>query len=191
MLGIFALFIMLNGVIYFYAYTKAEVRKVPVLLVLGAGIDNNPPRPNQMLKDRLDAAIKYLKQYPKTTVIVSGGQGEDEVVTEASVMKKYLIEHGIHKKRILVEDKSKRTAEQFIYPYQVHPFTDFAVLTSDFHLLRSQLLAKRSGFDDFVMISAPLSSVRERVKMVIREPLALINSFFFDFPLSDQKSIQK
>ena len=35
-----------------------------------------------------------MQEHPDRTVIVSGGKGPDEADTEASVMARYLIEHG-------------------------------------------------------------------------------------------------
>ncbi len=48
-------------------------------------------------------------------MIVCGGRGRDESVTESSVMRHYLIAHGISAERIHEESESTRTAHQFVY----------------------------------------------------------------------------
>lgn len=50
-----------------------------------------------------------MQEHPDRTVIVSGGQGPDEAYTEASVMARYLIEHGVDASRIIEEDKASNT----------------------------------------------------------------------------------
>ncbi len=56
-------------------------------------------------------------------------------------------------------------------------------MTSDFHLLRSMMLARRSGLSDVSGFPAPVRSGNsDRVYALWREPLALINSFVFDHP---------
>ena len=58
------------------------------------------------------------------------------------------------------------------------------MVTNDFHILRSIMLAKRSNIDDISGLSAPLSySNFDKYIAMIREPLALLNSWLFDHPL--------
>ncbi len=51
--------------------------------------------PSRVLQMRLDKAYDYLTENPDTIVIVSGGQGPDEHVSEAQGMYDYLVEKGI------------------------------------------------------------------------------------------------
>ncbi len=52
---------------------------------------------------RLEAAIAYYERNPKVLLVVSGGQGPQEDISEALAMERYLIERGIpradHKRR--------------------------------------------------------------------------------------------
>lgn len=54
------------------------------------------------------AASRY---YGHNYVVVSGGQGMDEEVSEAFAMKEYLTNKGISEDRIIMEDKSTNTLE--------------------------------------------------------------------------------
>lgn len=175
-------FIISNIAIYLYAKIPPKPN-ANTMIILGANVTGNPAQPSETLQERLDVAITYLKQYPDTKVIVCGGQGKNESATESSVMKSYLIANGIHADSIVEEDQSTRTAQQFIYPKKMMELGSVVVVTSDFHLLRSMMLAKRSGLDDISGLAAPLNLKNpDRVISLLREPLALINSFLFDYP---------
>lgn len=119
-----------------------------VLIVLGAGIRGTSP--TLTLKYRLDSAADYLERNPETLCIVSGGQGEDEAVPEAEVMKNYLLARGINEDRIVVEDRSSSTEENFRFSKAMidELFPEGAVTvftTTRFHVFRSELVAKKEG----------------------------------------------
>ena len=58
------------------------------IIVLGAGVNGSTP--SLSMCNRLDAALAYLNANPVATVIVSGGQGPGEDITEAKAMADYL-----------------------------------------------------------------------------------------------------
>ncbi|MBC9130477.1 YdcF family protein [Frischella sp. Ac13] len=180
-----AYLIICNFVIYLYAQQQ-PIDNADTVVVLGAKVIGTPARPHPTLKKRLDIAVTYLQNNPQSNVVVCGGQGKDESATEASVMADYLKKHGIDSSRIYIEDQSVRTAQQFIYANNILPLGKTVVITSDFHLLRSIMLAKRSGIDKVSGLSAPLDLAnRDKYRALLREPLALINSWLFDHPKSD------
>ena len=121
-----------------------------VLIVLGGGIRGNYP--TLTLKYRLDAAVEYLDRSPGTTVVVSGGQGPNEIVSEASVMRSYLISRGIAEDRIIIEDRSESTAENFLFSDEIikSRFPEDAsvvFVTTRFHVFRSERVARRLGIE--------------------------------------------
>lgn len=180
-----AYLIICNFVIYLYAQQQ-PIDNADTVVVLGAKVIGTPARPHPTLEKRLDIAVTYLQNNPQSNVVVCGGQGKDESATEASVMADYLKKHGIDSSRIYIEDQSVRTAQQFIYANNILPLGKTVVITSDFHLLRSIMLAKRSGIDKVSGLSAPLDLAnRDKYRALLREPLALINSWLFDHPKSD------
>ena len=181
-------FIVCNIVIYIYAEKKPS-QHAQTMVILGSQVIGTPAIPSPTLADRLDVAVQYLNQNPETKVVVCGGQGEDESATEASVMAKYLIDKGIEANRVYQEDKSRRTAEQFIFANRVLPLDKTVVVTNDFHILRSIMLAKRSGVHDVSGLSAPLAfNNGDKYVALIREPLALANSWLFDHPSDNTKN---
>ena len=180
-------FIVCNIVIYIYAEKKPS-QHAQTMVILGSQVIGTPAIASPTLADRLDVAVQYLNENPETKVVVCGGQGEDESATESSVMAKYLIDKGIDANRVYQEDKSRRTAEQFIFANRVLPLGKTVVVTNDFHILRSIMLAKRSGIHDVSGLSAPLAlNNGDKYVALIREPLALANSWLFDHPSDNTK----
>lgn len=89
-------------------YSKAE-DGAQWIIVLGAQVRGK--KITDSLRRRLDTAVCYLKKNKETKVIVSGGQGAGEEITEAEAMAEYLIKQGISKDRIRMEDQSTSTRE--------------------------------------------------------------------------------
>lgn len=83
------------------------------------------------------------------TYIVSGGQGRDEVISEAESMKTYLVECGIPGERIIMEDQSTSTYENMRNSYQIirelNPDAKIAFSTTEYHVFRSGYLAEKIG----------------------------------------------
>lgn len=119
------------------------------VIVLGCRVKNG--RPSLMLRDRLNAAYEYLEKNPNSICIVSGGKGADESISEAECMYKYLVDKGIDKKRLIKEDKSKTTYENFEFSAKIIKekslSNSVAVVTNDFHEYRASLLAKKLSLD--------------------------------------------
>lgn len=119
------------------------------VVVLGCQI--NGETPSRMLKRRLDAAYDYLSENSDVKVIVSGGQGSDEVTSEADVMRKYLLKRGIEDSRIFMEDKSTSTEENLRFSKEIIDKDglcgEITIVTDGFHQLRADILAKKQGIE--------------------------------------------
>ncbi|WP_239256492.1 YdcF family protein [Listeria ilorinensis] len=122
------------------------------IIVLGSGLigDRVPP----LLASRLDRAIQFrAKQIAKTgkqaTIIVSGGQGPDELISEAEAMRLYLLEKGIPEEYILMEDQSTNTLENMRFSKRIMDEImgkyNSIFSTNNFHLFRASLYAKKAG----------------------------------------------
>lgn len=156
-----------------------------VMVILGCQV--KPWGPSILLQDRLDEALGYLEDHPDMTVVVSGGQGPDEPSTEARAMADYLIEQGIPEQNILLEDQSHNTVQNFQKTRELLEGegydlkeTEVLVVSNGFHLTRARMLAERTGFGPVSTLAAPSSHIPSRLKMYVREPLALVKSFVFD-----------
>jgi len=157
-----------------------------IMIILGCMV--YPHGPSILLQDRLDTALEYLEKYPDMTIVVTGGKGDDEHMSEAQAMHDYLVEHGISSEQILLEDQAKNTYENLIFTRNIltqlgyDTQQEFLLVSNGFHLSRSRILWERVfGTDDNLnTLAAPSSHLPSRLKMYVREPLALIKSYVLD-----------
>lgn len=157
-----------------------------IMIILGCQV--KPWGPSILLQDRLNKALEYLKDRPDTVVVVSGGQGADEPTTEAVAMRDYLVERGFPAGQILLEEHSFNTLQNLQYSMDLlaeegYDVTDdVAVVSNGFHLARVRMLWRRlcGGDCNLTTLAAPSSHAPSRLKMYVREPLALAKSFIFD-----------
>ena len=70
-----------------------------VMVILGCRVMPGG-KPSMLLQDRLETALDYLEEDPDILVVVSGGQGSNEPVSEAACMAGWLEERGISEDRI-------------------------------------------------------------------------------------------
>ena len=128
---------------------KSEPKSNSTVIVLGCRVKNG--KPSLMLKGRLDAAYNYLEKNPDSICIVSGGKGADESISEAECMHKYLVDKGIDEKRLIKEDKSKTTYENFEFSAQIIEekslSNSVAIATNDYHEYRASIFAKKFSLD--------------------------------------------
>ena len=121
------------------------------VIILGCKIQKDGNL-TKLLKGRVDRAIEFATKQKEGTgkdivFIPSGGQGSDEVISEALAMKNYLIENGIKEKNIILEDKSTNTLENFNFSHKLmkKKNANIAFSTTNYHVFRSGLLA--TGLD--------------------------------------------
>lgn len=124
------------------------------MIVLGAQWKTSGP--SYVLQKRLDKAMEYLQENPDTIVIVSGGQGSNEPITEAAGMKGYLEEKGIASERILAEDKSTNTYENLVFSAELLDKENSRVVlvTNNFHVFRTCSIAKMQGYTQIEGLAA-------------------------------------
>lgn len=147
------------------------------IIVLGAA--QYQGRPSPVLKARLDHAIDLYLDSIAPTLIVTGGFGVGDTISEAEVARRYAIEQGVPHGRILVEragistDQSMRTVARLMATRHMAS----AVLVSDpFHMLRLRIMAERLGIRSY---SSPTrtSPIREGSEAgwrhLVRESLIL------------------
>lgn len=166
------LFVIIEGVIIMYGYSKPE-KNGDYLIVLGAQVKGTTP--SRALKNRLDTAIKYLMENDNTKVIVSGGQGNGEEISEAESMSRYLLAAGIDMQRIIKEDKSRNTYENLLFSKSLitEPNPGIIIVTNDFHVFRALHIGKKLGFTKVSGLPAPSDDILI-ISYYVREFLAVI-----------------
>jgi len=184
-LGLFGLWLISFVVVVTVILTSAisdQNEKVDSVIVLGAGLKGETP--TLVLLERLNYTIEYLNKNPNTKAIVSGGQGFGETITEAEGMKRYLVSRGISEDMIIKEEKSTSTYENMIFSKKLYEkiigkkLEKVMVITNDFHMFRSKLLAKRAGLEPYGISSRTPWYIYPNV--FLREYLAVFKSIIFD-----------
>ena len=119
-------------------------------VVLGAKV--NGTTPSRALRARLDAALRFMELNGSAPVIVCGGQGPDEGMSEAQAMYDYLAAHGADMTRVYMEDQSHTTRENLINAQAIAASLGLGegsacIISSEFHLCRAQFIARSLGMD--------------------------------------------
>lgn len=138
-------FATVEGMIFSQFSAKAHPG-ADYVIVLGAQWKQNGP--SYVLQKRLTEAVKYLQENPDTKVIVSGGQGMNEPISEAQGMSEYLANAGIEEERIWKEEQSTNTYENLIYSGELLDMENDKVVlvTNNFHMFRALQIAEKQGY---------------------------------------------
>lgn len=140
----FSLFTVLETMVVRGSFADESDAPVSAVIVLGAGV--NGETPSLTLRTRIDAAAAYLEEHPDVPVVLSGGQGPGEAITEAECMRRALVRRGVDESRLYPEERSTSTQENLRYSRAileelgVDPAQRVAIVTSDFHLCRARLM---------------------------------------------------
>lgn len=125
------------------------------LIVLGCKVRGE--NPSLMLRKRIMAAREYLSENPEAVCIASGGQGSDELISEAECIKRVLVENGISPDRIILEDRSTSTDENIRFSLEKMRENGLSgsvtIVSSEFHLLRASMIGKKYGAEVFAIPS--------------------------------------
>ena len=142
------------------------------MILLGAKVNGSEPSP--ILQDRIDAAYAYLAAHEDVICIVSGGKANADRISEAQCMFDKLTAMGIDPNRLWLEDKAVNTKQNIRYSIAlIEEKTGsrpdlIGILSSDTHLLRAKLLAKRQGLR-VITIPAPSTHRSSYLKHFLRE----------------------
>lgn len=170
------------------------------VIVLGARVKAHTV--SNTLKKRLDKAVEYAQENPDTILVLSGGKGPGESVSEAEAMYQYLVYNGVRPEQLLIEDMSRSTVENIAYsklvieqyrekdkkvvtaplqqritsvPFAVAPDKplEIGVLTSNYHIFRARMIAQKWGFDNVYGIAADSDPVLF-IHMCVREGASIV-----------------
>ncbi|GGJ09214.1 hypothetical protein GCM10010885_17850 [Alicyclobacillus cellulosilyticus] len=139
-------------------------------IVLGAHTEGY--RPSRTLADRLRATISLYRLGVVRWIIVCGGRGHDETVTESSAMKRFLVFHGVSPEHIVEEQTSRDTWENLVNARRLMAACGLksgVVVTSDYHLPRALCVARRIGM---AVTGYAAPSRRRDARYRLREVLA-------------------
>jgi uncharacterized SAM-binding protein YcdF (DUF218 family) len=149
-----ALALVLYGVLFGWVWRVSRLdqrRKADAIVVLGAAQYNG--RPSPVLKARLDHAVELYRAGLAPAVVVTGGIGTGDRMSEATVGHRYLRAQAIPDSAIIVRpdgrttDESMRSVAEWMHERDVSR----ALLVSDpFHMARLQIEAHRADLHAYV-----------------------------------------
>ncbi len=128
------------------------------LLILGCCIRKDGTL-TPILKGRADAAIDFERRQFAATgrhakFVPSGGQGNDEVISESEAIKRYLMEQGYPEEQIVKEDKSVNTFQNIKFSRDriaedagTYEGVKAAFATTNYHVFRGYILSRKNGLD--------------------------------------------
>lgn len=129
------------------------------VVILGSGIRGD--QPDIMLKDRLDTAAAYLLENPDSRAICCGGTDPRNELSEAEVMRRYLVKKGVDNDRILLDEQSTSTEENIRFAVALMGDEDrpITICSSNFHLYRAKMFARKEGLGEVSLMDAPTPSM--------------------------------
>ena len=129
------------------------------VIVLGMALQNGKPQEDLIL--RLDTAQKYLANHPDATLILTGGNPDNNGLTEAGVMRELLLKSGVPDESMVLEDQATTTVENFKNVAKMIDTDDTVVLiSSDYHMDRAVRNAESAGFHNIKRLPAPSDPIR-------------------------------
>ena len=143
------------------------------VVVLGAQVKGQSP--SLALTKRLEKGLEYAQKNPDTILILSGGQGSGEEISEAECMRRWLVERGIPESRLILEDRSTTTRENLIFAHELTGCGErrTGIISNNFHIYRAVCLAKALGYQQAEGIAAPSDPLMQ-AHYVVREVFALV-----------------
>ncbi len=178
----FAFFLTMLGRVLWGQFGNPSTGQEDTIVILGCGI--NGETPSLMLQGRLDAGYEFYLENTDATIVVCGGQGSNEVITEALAMEQYLIEKGVPAEQIIKEDKSTSTQENLMFAVPLLQEQDIDItaptvlVTTGFHCGRADLYAQQAGFTNTSMVSSGMPIV-DILPSYIREAFAMADYTVF------------
>ena len=150
-IGILLIFILFTAVsLKNYGSNDNSSYDEDAVIVLGYSSKNK--KLPDMLKNRLEKVLEYHAKNPDAVIIVSGGRGDKNKPSEASVMEEYLVSKGVPSEKIIKEDKSRTTVENFKFSADLLKDKfgknySAVLITNVFHIYRSEKYAKAAGMN--------------------------------------------
>ncbi len=175
-IGLIITFLIVMG------FTQQAKGNEKCVIVLGAGLRGD--RVSDILARRLDATYEFYTENEDITVVVTGGMGPGENIPEAVAMHDYLVAKGIPSEKIIVEDKSTSTQENFLFAKQLLIDSGFditqpvAFSTNHFHCYRAGQYALDAGFNSVTSISSN-TGIMSLMPSYLREVFAVLYYWVF------------
>ena len=176
----FALLLVVEGYLICRGTEEYSALDADAVIVLGAGVNGEDP--SLVLWTRIRTAQEYIATHPHIPVVLSGGQGPGENITEAEAMRRVLSEE---ETVFILEERSTSTEENLAFSKELlkeHGLdvenAHIAIVTNSFHVTRACMLAHEQGYGTVFGVGAPLPWWLQG-NYYLREAFALIKDMIF------------
>lgn len=158
-----------------------DARKADAIIVMGAA--QYQGRPSPVLRGRLDHALVLWQEGLAPRVVLTGGIGEGDTVSEAAVGRMYMLRHGVPDTAILLEHEGRTSAQSLRAAADLlhaRGLENAMVVSDPFHMLRLEILGRRFGIDPYTSPALPPDAqhlVRRWGNLLaesVKAPLALL-----------------
>lgn len=127
-----------------------EMRKADAVIVLGAGTEDGIVSP--VFRGRIDHSIWLYENGYVDLIILTGGVGEGNVVSDAAAARDYALSKSVPDSVILLEESSVITEENLNNSkiiMESHGLADAIVVSDPLHMKRAMLMAKDYGLEAY------------------------------------------
>lgn len=144
-----------TGILGWIAARAVPAYDKDYIIILGCSIDKRGGL-LPLLRGRVNRAVRFAWEQEIATgkalrYVPSGGQGPNEIMSEGSAMGFYLMTHGAEEYEVIPEKQSRNTWENFCFSKklieEMTPYPKVAFATTNYHILRSGILANKAGLD--------------------------------------------
>ncbi|MEM1334790.1 MAG: YdcF family protein [Actinomycetota bacterium] len=121
---------------------------VDAIVVMGAAQFDG--RPSPQLAARLDHVLELWPDGVAPLVVTTGGNQPGDRFTEAESSAQYLVDRGVPREAILLEDAGRTTYESMEGVAELldgRELSEIVIVTDPYHALRSRLIAESLGLD--------------------------------------------
>lgn len=163
---------------------------VDAIVVLGAAQYNG--RPSPVLRARLNHALALYQERLAPLVVVTGGVGRGDTVSEALVGRRYLVTHGVPPDAVVAQGEGRTTAASMsaVTGWLRQRGLHRVLLVSDrFHMFRLRLEARRTALEAYTSPteSSPISDnpaleLRYLLAEGFKIPVAWVRSWYLPWP---------
>ena len=191
--------LILFNVLYPKNHLNGENQEFDYIVVFGAGISDEK---TEIINSRIEKAIETSKTNKRCKFVLTGAKGSNEPIEEAVYMRNYMVERGVNDNKIIVDLYSINTSENIINSLRLikqdvikrnareniitRPFKDddnyfdldflnIGFMSSEFHLTRINLMAKKLGINRPYDIECYTNPIY-RPYLYVREDLSLFKA---------------
>ncbi|HEX9438788.1 MAG TPA: YdcF family protein [Roseiflexaceae bacterium] len=157
---------------------RDEARQSGAAIVLGAAQWNGDPSP--VLRARLDHALDLYRRGLVSRIILTGGVGRGDRLSEAAAGKQYLIEQRLPAEALLLDERSTTTWENLRNAAalaRANGINSVLLVSDPFHMLRSLKMARDLGLAAYgsPTRTSPISvNWTEEARYIVRESWAYL-----------------